>query len=939
LIPFQDLSQQLRECLKGRGDASGNLIAAFETDLNVKGLYKEEWLVITTERLRVFTSNGHSAEREELTQRLDLPLAKIKSTHTESLVGGSALIAVVDDEPVEVVRYTHRKDQAFARVNKYLNNVAKYNETDQAVTRAEPPVLPADTEAETHCPRCKLLLPEGTRVCPACMSKARVLARLATYLRPFVKETVLLSSMILATTGLGLISPYLTKPLMDVVLVPRSQSVALETRFFWLGIIVLCMLLSQILSSSINIAQGRVAARLAHKLTHSLRVELYQHLQLLSIRFFEKRRVGALMTRVTQDTEELESVLSNGAQFFVANLLTLIGIVIVLSFLSWRLFLELIIPIPLVIVLSRLFWKKLQLLWPRWWHYRSRLNAAINENFSGIRIVKAFAQEEREIDRFKPTSNQVSDAAIRAEQTWATLFPAMTFLTGLGALLVWYLGGRQVLSGALTLGTLFTFIAYLSMFYGPLQFVNRFSSWLGRALAAAERVFEILDTAPEVAEPVDPVSMSGFEGRVEFKNVTFGYDADKPVLQDLNLTVKAGEMIGIVGHSGAGKSTMISLICRLYDVNEGQLLVDGVDIRKINQKDLRQNFGVVMQDCFLFNCPIAENIAYSKPAASSLEIMLAAAAANAHDFISSKPDGYDTMAGERGTSLSMGERQRISIARAILHDPRFLILDEATSSVDTDTEKQIQEAIARLAKGRTTFVVAHRLSTLRDTDRIAVIKGAKILELGTREELLAKKGEFHRLLQMQQTMAGNKSAPEAEVSKGDTNTLRESLTEGPLLRLFQPGEIKLTSQGVKLTLAIKDEVPIHNVNIKRLFPLTQPDRYCSVRDDNGKEIGVISRISDLDTDSQRVISEALDRTYLMPVVMRIEVVKERFGTVEWAVETTRGPRKFTMRNLRENIVQPSPGRYVLSDVDGTRYDVPDLEKLDAKSRAHLWHYV
>jgi ATP-binding cassette subfamily B protein len=456
---------------------------------------------------------------------------------------------------------------------------------------------------------------------------------------------------------------------------------------------------------------------------------------------------------VTQDTHELESVLTIGAQFFVANLLTLAGIIVILCWIDWWLFLQVMIPIPVVLVLSRVFWKRIETTWPRWWHYRSLLFAVLNDTLMGVRVVKAFAQEEREIARFNPRSADVAEAGMVAERTWMTMFPILTFITGLGALFVWYLGGRQVLTGGVTLGTLLTFIAYLSMLYGPLEFLNRVTEFLGRSLAAAERVFEILDTAPDVPDVDRPVSMPRIEGRVEFRDITFGYDAHKPVLHEITLTVEPGEMIGLVGHSGAGKSTTINLLCRFYDVNDGQICIDGVDIRKITQRDLRSQIGVVLQDTFLFNGTIAENIGYARSAATLEEIMAAAKAANAHDFIATKPDGYDTVVGERGNALSGGERQRISIARAILHDPRILILDEATSSVDTDTEKQIQDAIARLIQGRTTFAIAHRLSTLRNADRLVVLKEGKIQEVGTHDELLESKGEFHRLVQMQQEMS------------------------------------------------------------------------------------------------------------------------------------------------------------------------------------------
>jgi ATP-binding cassette subfamily B protein len=298
-----------------------------------------------------------------------------------------------------------------------------------------------------------------------------------------------------------------------------------------------------------------------------------------------------------------------------------------------------------------------------------------------------------------------------------------------------------------------TFIAYLAMFYGPLQFLNRTAEWLGQALTAAERVFDILDTRPEVREAEDAVPMPRIAGAVTFENATFGYEAHRPTLRNVNLDVAPGEMIGLVGHSGAGKSTTINLICRFYDLTSGSIRIDGVDIRNIRQQDLRSQIGVVLQDTFLFNGTIAENISYARPGATPEEIMAAAKAANAHDFIVQKPDGYDTQVGERGQQLSGGERQRIAIARAVLHNPRILILDEATSAVDTDTEKQIQDAIARLIRGRTTFAIAHRLSTLRNADRLVVLKNGQIEEIGSHDELLARRGEFYRLVEMQREMS------------------------------------------------------------------------------------------------------------------------------------------------------------------------------------------
>lgn len=385
-------------------------------------------------------------------------------------------------------------------------------------------------------------------------------------------------------------------------------------------------------------------------------------------------------------------------------------------------------------------------VWQRW----GRLNALLNESLSGFRIVRAFAQEHREISRFSQRSSELISSVITVERTWAMLFATISLFTAMGTLLVWYLGGRQVLGEEMTLGTLMAFLFYLGMFYAPLQALSWLINWASRSLTAAERLFEILDTPPETDEP-DVISVPKIEGRVEFKNVVFGYEKHRPVLKGVNFTVEPGEMVGLVGHSGAGKTTTINLICRFYDVDEGQILIDGIDIRKIQRSDLRRQIGLVPQDTFLFSGTIAENITFAKPNATKEEIIRAAKIANAHDFIvTQKPDGYDTQVGERGQGLSVGERQRIAISRALLPDPRIIILDEATSQVDVETERQIQEAIERLVKGRTTFAIAHRLATLRSANKLIVLKEGQIAEIGTHDELMQKQGEFYRLVQTYQ---------------------------------------------------------------------------------------------------------------------------------------------------------------------------------------------
>jgi ATP-binding cassette subfamily B protein len=477
-------------------------------------------------------------------------------------------------------------------------------------------------------------------------------------------------------------------------------------------------------------------------------------LQYLSLRFFDKRQMGTVISRVNQDTGQLQQFLVWGSQDLASNVLLLLGIGTMLFVMSWKLALMVFVPAPLVMILSATCWKKIRFYMHRMFHRWGRLNSVIVETLNGLRVVKTFAQEPREISRFNARSLDLAVTGAQAERMAAVLFSGLGMLIMLGSLLVWYEGGRGVLDDSITLGTLSAFMMYVGMFYGPVRWMSMLLNWASRSLTAAERVFEVLDSEPDVKETDNATPMPHIEGRVTFEDVTFGYDPHSPVLKHINFEAKPGEMIGFVGHSGAGKTTCINLLCRFYDADEGRILVDGVPLRELRVADLRHQIGVVPQDTFLFSGSIADNIAYAKPGASKEEIIRAAKIANAHDFIVRKPDGYESWVGEGGQGLSAGERQRLAIARAVLHDPRILILDEATSSVDVETEKQIQAAIQRLIAGRTTFAIAHRLSTLKNADRLIVLKGGEITEIGTHDELLAKEdGEFRKLVDTYQEIS------------------------------------------------------------------------------------------------------------------------------------------------------------------------------------------
>jgi ATP-binding cassette subfamily B protein len=424
-------------------------------------------------------------------------------------------------------------------------------------------------------------------------------------------------------------------------------------------------------------------------------------------------------------------------------------VITLICILNIRLALAVIIIMPLSILFFRLLWSVFKRFHHKDWVYGAQLNSMVSDSVNGQRVIKAFAREDEESGRFSAVSKKQTDVDIQAWNVGFTAFPLIYLFMFLGQVIVTAYGGVMVYNGEITIGTLMLFIACLTMLYGPLEFMSWVSNWWARCVDSAQRVFEVIDAKPDVEEPDDPVELESFSGKIDIKGVWFEYDPATPVLKGMDLEVRAGEMMGIVGKTGAGKSTIANLIARLYDVTAGEILIDGVNVKRLPLKVLRDNVGIVSQDIYLFIGSIADNIRYARPNASFEEVICAAKAAKAHEFIMNLPNAYETRVGAGGEDLSGGERQRLSIARTIIQNPKILILDEATAAMDTQTEAAIQESLNKLQHGRTTIAIAHRLSTLRDADSLTVIDNGKVTETGTHAELLAKKGEYHKLYTIQ----------------------------------------------------------------------------------------------------------------------------------------------------------------------------------------------
>ena len=570
----------------------------------------------------------------------------------------------------------------------------------------------------------------------------------------------LLAGFVLTLLGTAahMVPPYLAMPLMDEVLIPYQTGKQIEPMLVTLylaglfGAATLAWLLSW--------AKTYILALMSERIGADLRTTTYEHLMRLSLEYFGGKRTGDLMSRVGSESDRICVFLSLHLLDFASDILMLIMTAVILFSINPSLALITLIPLPFIawmihVVRDRLRtgFEKIDRVW-------GEVTNVLADTIPGIRVVKAFAQEKREAQRFRDANKHNLAVNDKLNKIWSLFSPSVSFLTELGLLVVWGFGIWQVSRGDITVGVLSAFIAYISRFYGRLDSMSRIVSVTQKSASAAKRIFDILDHVSSVPEPVQPVPLNKVEGRIELTDVGFRY-GNRAVNRGISLMIEPGEMIGLVGHSGSGKSTLVNLICRFYDVSEGAIKVDGVDIRSFAIADYRRNIGLVLQEPFLFFGTVAENIAYGKPHATRAEIIAAARAAHAHEFILRLPQAYDSMVGERGQGLSGGERQRVSIARALLIDPRILILDEATSSVDSETEKEIQKALNNLVKGRTTIAIAHRLSTLHKADRLVVLDRGEIVEVGKHDDLMARQGAYYRLYEAQ---ARNAAAMAAEIA-------------------------------------------------------------------------------------------------------------------------------------------------------------------------------
>ena len=747
------IPEYIYRSLESEGVNSNDLMLAAYCDMNDEHVFCDTYILVTTDRLFVI-SGSVSLDRAEGKSRLEKVwneesfreyyVSSIEELKCEEMVSSARLTAkTADGEYIFLTALTNTCRNSILLLIKYFERMKKGD-----ITSPDFEIDKEDDPAERCCPKCGMRYPDKNRkICPKCMEKGKLYRRFGMFLTKYKKYIAIMLLSLLLLTATSVLVPYFSNEFFfDEVLNP-------EGNFFGeillvIGIIIATRLLSQLFS----IINGFISAKIAARIVFDLKMTVFKSIEKLSLTFFGGRQTGGLMTQVNNDSNTIYSFFCDGVPYFLINIVQVVVVCVILFIENPLLAALSLVTVPLFFLLILKSYRQETKLHAKNYSGSRALNSQLSDVLGGMRVVKAFSQEEAEIERFNKTSKRAARNQKKISLFNNTVYPALGLILYLGNIIALGVGGWMVILGynGFSYGKLIKFVAYVNMIYSPMYFFADMIDWSASSTNALQRLFEIYDTEPDITEKENAITPEYIEGRVEFKDVSFSYTQNQKVIDNVSFDVDAGKTLGIVGHTGAGKSTLVNLLMRLYDPDDGEILVDGINVKDLSFKALYENIAIVSQETYFFIGSILDNIRYAKPDASYEEVVQAAKLAGAHSFIIKMPDAYNTMIGFGYKGLSGGEKQRLSIARAILRDPKILILDEATAAMDTETEKLIQNAITALTENKTTIMIAHRLSTLRDADELVVIENGKVAERGTHRELLdIEDGVYNKLYTLQ----------------------------------------------------------------------------------------------------------------------------------------------------------------------------------------------